>query len=183
MKPADFIKIAAKDYKKVGSITVSSKYTVKKVVSYLKPEYKYIIEYGAGSGTTTKKILDHISADGKVVAIELNKDLLSELGKIKDPRLIILNEDVTVVSDKLHSLGLPRIDAVVSNIPMSFIKKSDRKRVMENTFKAIVKGGRFIVYQYSLMALPLLKSFFKKTSYYLEIRNLPPYFIMVGEKQ
>ena len=73
MKPIDFIKIAMKDYKKVGAITLSSRHTIRRVLRGLKPGYKYIVEYGAGNGVVTKEILKHLPADGRVVAIELNE--------------------------------------------------------------------------------------------------------------
>lgn len=182
MKPIDFIKIAIKNYKKVGAITVSSRHAVTRIISALKPEYKYIIEYGAGNGVITKAILNSLPGDGKVVAIEINKELFSELTKIRDSRLDVFNEDILRVSKHLADLGLPRIDAVISGIPLSFLKSRQRKELIQNTSQNIAERGKFILYQTSLIILPVLKKYFKKVTYKLELRNLPPYFIMVAEK-
>lgn len=182
MKPIDFIKIAIKDYKRVGAITISSKHTIKRIIKELKPGCKYIVEYGAGSGVITKEILKILPSDGRVIALELNYNLFKALSGIKDKRLTPLYKNVIQVSRDFLPFGLPRIDAVISGIPFSFLKKAERKEVVKNTHDGLAEGGRFIVYQTSLLALPILKKNFKKVRYRLELRNLPPYFIMMGEK-
>lgn len=182
MKPIDFIKIAIKDYKGVGAITLSSKHTIGKILKEFKPQYKYIVEYGAGNGVITKEILNILPPDGRIVAIELNDNLMKELITIKDPRLTILHKNVIDISRDLSALGLPRIDAVISGIPFSFLKPAERREVMKNTSTGLADGGRFILYQTSLLMLGLLKKNFKKVRYYLELRNMPPYFIMIGER-
>ena len=182
MKPIDFIKIAVRDYKKVGALTISSRHTVRMVLKALKPDYKYIVEYGAGNGVLVKEILKRLPDDGRLIGIELNESLFRELEKIKDPRFIPLNGDAAALVSDLETLGLPRIDAVISSIPLSFLKSDQRKKLIVETAKAITDDGRFIVYQYSLLVLSLMKKSFKKISYSLELRNIPPYFVMVGEK-
>jgi phospholipid N-methyltransferase len=182
MKSIDFIKIAIKDYKTVGAVMLSSKYVIKKIVKQIKPEYKYIVEYGAGNGVITREILKVLPKDGRVVAIELNKPLFHKLAEIKDSRLIVLNGDIVKISGKLLDLDLPRIDAIISGIPFSFIKPDKRKEVLANTYQSIADGGRIIIYQTSLLVLPKLKKLFEKVKYSLELRNLPPFFIIVGDK-
>ena len=182
MKKLDFIKIAIKDYKTVGAVFLSSKHAVQSVIKAIKPEYKYIVEYGAGNGVITKEILKVIPARGKVIAIELNKALFKKLSEVKDPRLLALNKDVVNVSKNLRKLGLPQIDAVISGIPFSFLKSSVRKEVLKNTHGRLTKGGRFIIYQASPLAFSVMKKLFKKVRSRLELRNIPPYFIIIGEK-
>lgn len=182
MKPIDFIKIAVRDYKTVGAVTLSSKHVVKRIVKQLKPEYKYIIEYGSGSGVITKEILRLIPKDGKVIAVELNPHLFKELKKIDDSRLVALNKNIVDVAEDFSGLGLPRIDAVISGIPFSFISKDKRRVLILNTHDSLTMGGRFIVYQTSLLMLPPIKRLFHKVRYFLELRNLPPYFIIIAEK-
>src|SRR3989344_5957460 len=133
MKSIDFIKIAIKDYKNVGAIATTSKYTINKVLKGLKPEYKYIIEYGAGSGVFTKEILNILPYDGKIIAIEMNSNFLKVLSKIKDDRLIVLSGDVTKISRDFSQLGLPRVDVIISGIPISFLQPLARKELIKNT--------------------------------------------------
>lgn len=181
MDALKFIKVALRDYK-VGAIMASSRYTVKQVVRELNPKHKYIIEYGAGDGVITKAILKILPFDGKLVAVELNHDLLRELRKIKDHRLIVADEDVTKLSKNFSQLNLPRIDAVISGIPFTFLKPNKRKALIANTYSALAQGGVFIVYQASPLIFPLLKKRFVNVQLRFEPRNLPPYFIMRAEK-
>ncbi|MBI4991700.1 MAG: hypothetical protein HZB99_00590 [Candidatus Harrisonbacteria bacterium] len=181
MSGFNFLKAVIKDYK-VGAITVSSKYVVQSLMKELGSDFKYIVEYGAGDGIVTKEILKRLSADGRLVAFELNKDFAAELRKINDNRLKVLNDDVIVASRDLKKLGLPRIDAVVSGIPFTVIKPKERSEVILNTYSAINKGGIFLVYQYTPLVLPILKKFFKKVDLSFEPRNFLPYFIMRAKK-
>lgn len=182
MKKLDFIKIAVKDYKRVGAVSISSKHAIKKIIKKLKPDYKYIIEYGAGSGSITKELLKFIPSGGKIIAVELNRELFKELSKLNDRRLKVVPADIFEVSKNLQSLGLPEIDAVISGVPLAFLKSSTRKEIIKNTYDNIKLGGRFVVYQISPMIVPAMKRLFKKVHSSVELRNIPPYFIITGEK-
>jgi len=176
-----FLKVALRDYR-VGALTVSSKYAVGKVLSQLKPEYRTVVEYGAGNGAITKKLLEKLPEDGELFAIEINRELLGELKKIRDPRLKVVEGDVSRISEDFSLFGAKRAQAVISGIPFSFFGRERRERIILNTYRHLVPGGRFIVYQYSLLVYPLLKKIFGFCPVYFEPRNLPPYFIMAAEK-
>lgn len=180
----NFIKIAIQDYRTVAAISPTSRYAAGRIVQKIKEGHKFIVEYGAGDGAITKEILRKIPADGRLIAVELNKNFITELEKINDKRLIIINSDVTDVSRNLAKLGLPRIDAVISGIPFSYINSEMRKEIIKNTYNALTDSGVFIVYQHSPLVLSYLEVFFKKyVSLYFEPRNFLPYFIMAAEKQ
>ncbi len=182
MSGLDFLKATLKDYK-VGAITVSSKYVVKRLTDQLfLSNAKYIVEYGAGDGVITKEILKNIPADGKLVAFEINENFIAELCKIKDKRLVISTDDVITASGELKKMGLPRIDAVISGIPFTLINPKDRVRLIANTHSALEDGGIFLVYQYSPLIFPILKEYFKFIDISFEPRNFLPYFIMRAEK-
>jgi phospholipid N-methyltransferase len=181
MKKIEFIKLAIKDHK-VGALAASSKYTARRIVKLLEPEHKFIIEYGAGGGIITKKILKRLPSDGKLKALELNKGFIPELQKISDHRLEIINEDVAIFSQKLSKLGLPRIDAVISGIPFSFLKPGQRQEVIKNTYNSLATGGIFLIYQHSPLVLPILKKYFTIIECKFEPRNFLPYFIMRAKK-
>ena len=176
-----FLKTAIKDYK-VGAITLSSRYVIKKVIGEIKPHYKYIVEYGAGNGIMTRKILEALPKDGRVVAIELNKEFIKELHTIKDPRLTIIHGDVRYIVRNLHTIALPRIDMVISGIPFSFIKPEIRKEIINRTCESLAPHGTLLLYQYTLMLIPTLKKYVRSVKVHFEPRNFPPYFIMVGQK-
>ena len=181
MNGIQFLKTALKNYKTIGAITQSSRFVAERVCKKLGAA-KHIIEYGAGDGILTKKILKHLPADGKIIAVERDAAFLPELMSIPDFRLIVLHEDVVETSKHLSNLGLPTIDAVVSGIPFTFLEENVRDAVVRATYDALGKNGVFVLYQCSRLMLPVLERYFKATRTYREIRNIPPYFIMCAYK-
>jgi len=183
MPLVNFLKVAIRDYRRVGAFIPTSKYAVRKIVKEIKEGHKFIVEYGAGDGVITKEILKKIPADGRLIAIELNEKFVLELQKIKDDRLTIINDDVAYVSKNLANLGLPKIDTVISGIPFSYIDSETEKEIIKNTYKALADSGVFVIYQNSPLLLFRLGRLLKKdVCCYFEPRNFLPYFIMVAKK-
>ncbi len=178
----NFFKIAIKDYK-VGALTRISKHVVKRIVKEIKPEYKYIVEYGAGDGVTTIEMLNALPKDGKLVAIDLNPNFIKELHKIQDPRLIIINGDIVELSKNLKALGVPEVHMVVSSVPFTMFNSTVRREVMENTYNCLNTGGKIVMYQYSPLMNSTIKKTFGNSTLSFEARNFPPVSIMVGEKK
>lgn len=183
MPNINFLKTALMDYK-VGALTPSSNFVVKQILKKLPHHSRAcIVEYGAGDGVITKALLEHMPPDGKLVAIEMNPHFIALLKNIHDPRLQIVHGDVLKISKNLASLKLPRIDAVISGIPFSFFNSHERHLITKNTYNKLSEHGRFILYQVSPLMFTYLKKYFKKKiDLSLEVRNFPPYFIMVAEK-
>jgi len=181
MNNIDFIKTAIKDYK-IGALTSSSKYVVNDIANALRPEDKYVVEYGAGDGVITKGILARLPSDGRLIALELNEDFIKELKKISDPRLMILEKDVREVVQDPKRIGLPRIDVVVSGIPFTLFNPEVRERIIEDTHHMLSPNGLFVVYQYSPLVFPILKKIFAEVKLSFEPRNFLPYFIMRARK-
>ena len=100
MQQIDFLKTALKDFK-AGAIAASSKYAVKRIVKEIPPVCRSVIEYGAGDGIITKKILDKLPTDGKIIAVEINHGFVGKLREIKDARLEVSANDVAVFSKNL----------------------------------------------------------------------------------
>lgn len=182
MSKVHFLRTALKDYK-VAAVTPSSSFVVKKVLKNLPHQCSYIVEYGAGDGVITKALLKHMPKDGKLVAIEMSPHFIPKLKKIHDPRLHIVQGDVLKVCRDFSKLKLPRVDAVVSGIPFSFFNSKERHLVARQTLQMLSEHGRFILYQFSPLMIAYLKDYFeKKIKLSVEVRNFPPYFIIVAEK-
>lgn len=183
MSKLHFLKTALRNYE-VGALTPSSSFVVKRIIKKLPHRSRAcIIEYGAGDGVITKALLEHMPHDGKLVAIEMNPYFVALLKNIRDPRLKVIHGDVLNICKNLSDLKLPRIDAVVSGIPFSFLRSNERHLIAHQTFQYLAEHSRFILYQISPLMLPYLKRYFKKkVDLSLEVRNFPPYFIMAAEK-
>lgn len=176
-----FLKTAIGDYR-VGALSVSSKYVAQHLLARMPRNCRYLVEYGAGDGVITRELLKILPKDGQLIAIETNPEFLKDLSRIRDKRLKVVKGDVVRESQHLNALGVPRIDAVVSGIPFSFLKPAVRRGIVENTYRALAPGGMFLVYQYSLWVLPLLKERFYRVELSFEPRNFLPYFVFQAVK-
>lgn len=182
MRAIDFFKTSFRDHR-VAALLPSSRYVVRRIVRHIPPRVRGVVEYGAGDGVITREILRILDADAKIAAIEILDEFVRELAQISDPRLSVIQDDVIRVCSRPDALGLSRIDAVVSGIPFSYLASTTRREVVRRTHHFLAPGGVFIVYQHSLLMLPLLKQVFPRVEWYFEPRNLPPHFTMVAHKR
>jgi phospholipid N-methyltransferase len=141
-----------------------------------------IVEYGAGTGVMTKALLQKLSPEGSLVAIESDPRFVEILKQIKDDRLQIIEGGIQdQLLDKSH--GFYNINLVVSSIPFSFLTPFQRKKVISDTKKMLVPDGNFILFhQYRRLMIEPLKKNFEKVSVFFEFRNIFPSFILHAEK-
>ena len=113
----------------------------------------------------------------------MNADFVASLKELAktDARLYVIDGDVIAQSARLKELVPDGVNAVVSGIPFSFLTPEDRKSVVDNTAAGLSTEGRFVVYQNSPMMKGPLSRRFKKVKTTVEVRNIPPYFIMVAQ--
>lgn len=169
---------------KIGAITQSTKYVVQAVTKAVvgTGAYRYIVEYGAGDGILCRGLLERLPPDARVTAVERNDDMFAELKCIGDPRFHAIQGDVFVMSQEPRLFGLPRIDAVVTSIPLTLYAPKEREALVRQTQTLLEPGGSMVVYQYTPLVLPLLKRCFRRVKMTFEPRNIFPYFIMRAEK-
>ena len=180
MPSLDYLKAFIKD-RRVGAITATSQHTIRRILHEVEPNCEYIVEYGACEGTITRELLNKIPPSGKIYAVDTNEQLIAKLSALKDPRLTVIKDDIGNVSSLLNTLAAPRIDLVISGIPLSS-RKSNRDVIIENTYRGLCSRGKFVAYQYSCLLLPVIKQWFPITRWCCEKRNFPPLFIMIGQK-
>jgi phosphatidylethanolamine/phosphatidyl-N-methylethanolamine N-methyltransferase len=172
------------DDKGVASVTPSSKFIVERVVKAMDVRgTKAVVEFGAASGPITKRILDELPADAKLIAIELNDELYARLCEtIKDPRLIPVNGDVRQVKEICHKNGIEHVDVVVSGIPFAFLSGRGRHELLKDVHDLLKPGGRFVAYQVTTHLIGLLEEYFRKVKTQFEVRNIPPHFVFTAFK-
>ncbi len=181
MSIISFLKVAARDIR-VGAVMPSSRWAVAKILARIPDRLAAVLEYGPGDGVITRRLLDRLDSTGRMLAIEANPTFAAGLAKIADPRFALVHGDATVASDYAREHGLSSFDLVISGIPFSMLSDKTRKDVVDKTWEMLRPGGVFLVYQTSPLMVPYLKRRFAvKTS--VELRNVPPYFIMQAVKQ
>jgi len=176
-----FVGVALKDFSRVGGIFPSSRWTAKAVARQLRPEMRWVVEYGPGNGAVTRFLLKALLPSSHLIGIELNPEFIRSLQTVDDSRFQVVSGNVIEMSRRLQELVPEGVDAVVSGIPFSFLSPEVRETIVKNTRRALRPQGKFILYQNSPLMKALLSRYFTRVTTFLEPRNIPPYFILVGE--
>lgn len=167
----------------VAAVTPSSRFLVDRTVKAMDlGNAKVIVEYGAARGVMTKRILEKMRPDAKLLAIEFNADLYKELQDVKDPRMTTVHGDVREIDKILKEHGLKGADVIVSGVPFAFFSGRGRHELLTKTSDLLNPGGRFVAYQVTTHLIPMLKDYFSDVDIQFEVRNMPPHFVFTALK-
>mgnify|MGYP003390882904 FL=1 len=110
-----------KNYKQIGSVTPSSAFLTKKMLKSIPfGKIKYMAEFGPGTGVFTKKLLENLSPDAKLICIELNTSLYEGLKSLfNDPRLILIHGSATDLPKYMAEHGIEELDIILSSLPLA----------------------------------------------------------------
>ncbi len=170
-----FFKEFLKNWRSVGSITPSSKFLVKKMLEDVEfKDAKLIIELGAGSGIVTREILKKMGRDSRLVVFETSLDFYQDLKKIRDSRVEIYNQSAVNLQKYLGDIP---VDYIISGIPLANLSRTDKRNLLQSSYKALRPHGRFVQFQYSLESRDDLKKVFDKVTTDFTPLNIPPAFI------
>jgi len=160
----------------IGSIIPSSDKLIEKMLSRVDWETtKIFVEYGPGVGTFTRPILDKLAPDGTLIAIDVNRDFIRYLeNTIDDPRLVLVQGSAADVAAILARHGFGSADYVLSGLPFSTLPPGVGPAIMRETHAILRPGGAFVIYQYALKVLRLLKPYFANIDRDFEPLNIPP---------
>lgn len=175
----EFFRVAVKNLKTSGTITPSSRYLAKKMLSKIDfSSANVLVELGPGNGAITRKILHKLHKDATLVCFEINDVFYQQLKKIDHPQLVVLNASAEDIVEELQKLGYQKSCHIVSSLPLTIIPDDISDTILKNSFSSLESNGTFIQYQYSLTYFKKLKKVFKDAiSLDFEILNIPPAFI------
>lgn len=177
-----------KDPKGISALLPTSSAVAERIVS--KTERRpasVIVEYGPGSGVLTRRLLDRLRPDGRLVAIELNTDLARGLrARIDDPRLVVVCDSAERVERILERQELELADYVFSGIPFFWLDPKTALDIVTSTHAALRNGGSFVTYQVFYQTRRFLRAHlerrFGEVRCEIDLRNLPPYRICEAVK-
>jgi phospholipid N-methyltransferase len=160
----------------IGSVIPSSDKLIDRMLSRVDwDKTKVFVEYGPGVGTFTRPILDRLAPDGVLVAIDVNPDFIDYMSEtVIDPRLILVRGSAADVVRILADRGLNGADYVLSGLPFSTLPPGVGPDIVEATYAALNPGGAFVVYQYAVKVLSLLRPHFREIDRDFEPLNIPP---------
>ena len=175
----NFLKEALKNIKSLGTITPSSRFLSKRMLSKIAfSKAKVIVELGSGDGAITKHILKNLSTQTTLICFEINDNFHKQLIEKKHPQLIVLKSSAEKIITELQKLNISKVDYIISSLPHTMIPEVVTNEILEKSFKILNNEGFFIQYQYSLIYFRKLKRVFKESiSLEFELLNIPPAFI------
>lgn len=159
-----------KEYKNVGAFLPSSKYLANKITDNISTRNKKninILEVGAGTGVFTKKLIENLNSDDKLVVIEINekfckilKENIENWKKIKDecPEIIIYEGSI------LDYLCDDKFDFIISSVPFNNFNYEFVKEFFVKYKKLLKEGGELSFFEY--LGFSFLKMFKNKKGFY-----------------
>jgi phospholipid N-methyltransferase len=160
----------------VGSVIPTSRSAVR---ALLRPvdwsTVRCAVEYGPGTGVFTRALLERLEPGARLVAIDPNPLFITHLRRtITDERLICVEGSAADVEQILADRGIDAADRIISGLPFSTLPPALADEIVAATRRALRPGGAFLVYQYSLFLLPLLRRHFEHVTRALVWRCVPP---------
>ncbi len=178
-----FLEHSLKNLKTVGTVTRSSSYLCNEVIKQIDwSEDLVVLELGAGDGVITKHILKKMSKNSKLIAFEINSFFCEEMRKIKDERLIVIQEDASGLNTLLKGLNIQEVDHVISAIPFVILPEPIALQIIQAAFDHLAFTGKFIQIHYSLLAKKLYEKIFGNVMVKFVPFNLPPAFLLIMQK-
>jgi phospholipid N-methyltransferase len=175
--------------RQIGSITPTSVRAVRSICEELDlTRPVVVVEYGPGTGVFTRHLLANLKAGSRLVAIERDpffaEELLKGIGPLKPNSAVlsVVQGDAQDVDRILSERGIALADYVISGIPFSLMKPSDREGLVKKTHSILKPDGVFAVYQANFQLLAFLLGLFAEVKSSRVWFNIPPLAVMYSKK-
>ncbi|WP_174296911.1 methyltransferase domain-containing protein [Sphingomonas bacterium] len=168
----------------VGSIVPSSGKLIRRMLEPVDwTSCKLFVEYGPGVGTFCRPILDRMTPDAKLIAIDTNPDFIRYLrGTIPDPRFAAVAGSAADVEQIVADQGFAHADYVLSGLPFSTLPPGVGPAIASATHRVLRPGGAFLVYQFSPKVRDFLSPHWDRIDHDMEWWNVPPAQLYWGWK-
>lgn len=175
-----FLKEFVKNPTKVGAILPSSKYLAECMVSEIDfLNCECIVEYGAGTGVFTEKIISRKKEETKLLVFEKNKsfyDHLSNLYKCQK-NVIIINDGAENLKNYLSIYKIKNVGFIVSGLPFASLPKELSNNILQTTKDVMNNKSKFITFQYMKIKKGLFLKYFDNIDIDRVYLNMPPAYV------
>lgn len=164
--------------KKIASFAPSSRFMARKILDGIDwAKAGSIVELGAGTGPITAEMVKRANPKARLVVIELDPTLCGRLrARFRDaPNVEVIQGDATKFGDLLAERGIPKVDHVLSGLPLPSFPAEARDSILEVSARTIAAGGTFR----QLTVMPLIyykmyRRYFEDVRFRFVPFNLPP---------
>jgi phospholipid N-methyltransferase len=170
-----------------GAIAPSSRQLAAQMVDRMcLREAETVVELGPGTGALTRAILDEISQETLLLAVELSPRFAAHLRETLPARVQVINGSGERLAEHLAAHGRTQADCIVSGLPWASFTRDLQERLLAAVVAALRPGGRFTTFAY-VHAVPfpparrlrrMLGERFQRVERSKVVwRNLPPAFV------
>ncbi len=182
-----FMCAALVKFRQTGAIVPSQRFLIEKMIAPVPETYSgRIIELGAGNGALTLRLAARCP-EARILACEINPALARVNRHNLDKAGI--NGRVQVIPDSAEHLlsemdrrGIGKVDYVLSGIPLGNLRSDRVFTVIEAVSRALVPGGLYIQFQYSLMDRKKIRTRFQSVRTVPVALNIPPAVVYYAQK-
>jgi phosphatidylethanolamine/phosphatidyl-N-methylethanolamine N-methyltransferase len=132
--------------KTIGAVAPSSRGLAELIVNLAGvAQADVIVEYGPGTGSFTRQILEVKRPGAKLVAVEFHPTMAAQLRR-RFPQVDVAEDSVANLGRILAERGLKQVDSIVSGLPWAHFDPGLRDQLLEATLAALKPGGRFATF-------------------------------------
>ena len=134
--------------KAMGSVTASSQRLCRLMASSVDPANSSVLEIGAGTGAITRALLERKLHPERLFIIERDPSLAAFLRR-EFPGVRVRCGEAIHLGRILGNQPMPRINTIVSSLPLRNLAHDDRIRNVRAMISALVPEGQLIQYTYT----------------------------------
>jgi phospholipid N-methyltransferase len=139
--------------KELGAIAPTSKNVARRAATQVPTAGSpVVVELGPGGGVITDQIRLRLPAAGRLVAVELNRDMVRHLERSR-PWLRVIHGDARSLTDLMSAEGLNQADVIIATLPWTLFDADVQERILSQITGALAPGGSFATVL-TLTALP-----------------------------
>ena len=182
-----FMCAALVKFRQTGAIVPSQRFLTEKMIAPVPENYSgRIIELGAGNGALTLRLAARCP-EARILACEINPALAR--GNRHNLDMAGINGRVQVIPDSAEHLlsemdrrGMGKADFVLSGIPLGNLGGDRVFAIVDAVSRALVPGGLYIQFQYSLMDRKKIRMRFQNLRTVPVLLNIPPAVVYYAQK-
>lgn len=160
-----------------ASVVPSSRHAADEMLSGIDfGSVRYVVELGPGTGVFTRELLNRISSNAEVLAIELEQSYIEQLRGVGNTQLEVVQGSACELANHVERKGWPQVDLVVSSLP--FVLPDTEKRKLFRYLQKCTESGttmRWFTYMPAAMK-PHYKEFDLRLHAFV-LRNFPPMWV------
>jgi len=165
----------------VGAVLPSSRFLARKMVAGINfLGAKCVVEFGAGTGVFTEKIVERCGMDTTVLVFEMNESFAIPLQEkyAHLPNVHILCDSAANIGAYLQEHKFEYADYIISGLPFASLPQEVSHNILDETRRWLKPGGLFVTFQYSLLKKGLIEGYFSDIEITREYRNVPPAYVL-----